>query len=128
MRNDGGFTLIEIMVALAVFSLAALALVRLESATVRGAGLVEETLVGQMVARNVALDAMTAAEPPAPGRSSGGEVNGGRSWRWIRQVSAVGDSGVIRIEVGVSNLAGQTIGRVTMIRPPGTPAILVTSS
>ncbi|WP_333994239.1 type IV pilus modification PilV family protein [Sphingomonas sp. 22R3R2A-7] len=35
-RPERGFTLIEIMVALAVFSLAAMALVRLESATIRG--------------------------------------------------------------------------------------------
>ena len=36
--GEEGFTLIEIMVALAVFSLAAMALVRLESATIRAPG------------------------------------------------------------------------------------------
>ena len=91
---EGGFTLIEIMVALAVFSLAVLALVRLESATVRGAGLIDETTAAQMVARNVALDALTEAQPPAPGRSNGIEVNGGRTWQWTRQISSTGEATV----------------------------------
>ena len=47
VRDERGFTLIEIMVALAVFSLAALALVRLESATIRGAAILDETLVAR---------------------------------------------------------------------------------
>ncbi|MFS0771512.1 type II secretion system minor pseudopilin GspI [Sphingomonas sp. 1P08PE] len=116
--REGGFTLIEIMVALAVFSLAVLALVRLEGATARGAGLIGETLVGQLVARNVAVGALTEAQPPAPGRTSGSEVNGGRSWNWTRQISTAGDARVVRVDVVVTDLAGQQVGRMTMIRPP----------
>lgn len=115
---EDGFTLIEVMVALAVFSLAILALVRLEGAAVRGAGIIDEAAVAQLVARNVALDAMTDAVPPAPGRSDGGEVNGGRTWRWTRQVSPTGDPRVVRIDVAVSNRTGQVVGRLTMVRPP----------
>ena len=122
MRSERGFTLIEVMVALAVFSLAVLALVRLEGAGVRGAGLVDEALVAQLVARNVALDAYTEAQPPAPGRTSGAEQNGRATWRWTRQVSALGDAGVTRIDVAVQNRAGQVVGRLTTVRPPSAPA------
>ena len=80
-RREQGFTLIEIMVALAVFSLAVLALVRLEGATVRGASIIDEDVAAELVARNVALDALTEAEAPVPGRTSGAETNGGRAWR-----------------------------------------------
>lgn len=118
MRSDRGFTLIEVMVALAVFSLAILALVRLQGAGVRGAGLVDEALVAQMVARNVALDAYTEARPPVSGRASGVEQNGRAAWRWTRQVSSIGDAGVFRIDVAVQNNAGQVVGRLTVIRPP----------
>ncbi len=120
-RRQQGFTLIEIMVALAVFSLAVLALVRLESATARGAGLIEETTVAQLVARNVALEALTDPQPPVPGRTDGSEANGGRTWNWIRQVSSAGEAGVMRIDVAVTNMGGQQVGRMTMIRPPGGP-------
>ncbi len=121
-KPERGFTLIEIMVALAVFSLAVLALVRLEGATARGVGVVDDTTLAQLVARNVALDAFTAAEPPASGLVTGSEVNGGRPWNWRRQVSPVGGGGVTRIDVAVSSLGGQTLGQVTMIRPPTPPA------
>lgn len=116
---EHGFTLIEVMVALAVFSLAVLALVRLQGAGVRGAGLVDEALVAQMVARNVALDAYTEPQPPAPGRASGVERNGRSAWRWTRQVASIGDAGVVRIDVAVQNRAGQVVGRLTVVRPPG---------
>lgn len=130
MRNraERGFTLIEIMVALAVFSLAVLALVRLEGATVRGAGLIDETTAAQMVARNVALDALTEAQPPAPGRSNGTEVNGGRTWQWTRQVSSTGEATVVRIDVAVANVRGQIVGRAMMVRPPSSAAVVGVSS
>lgn len=115
---EHGFTLVEIMVALAVFSLAVLALVRLQGATIRGAGLVDETLVAQIVARNVALDAITEVGPPAPGRVTGAETNGGRTWNWTRLVSPTGDPRVVRIDVEVANRAGQVVGRLTAVRPP----------
>jgi general secretion pathway protein I len=117
MRAERGFTLIEIMVALAVFSLAAMALVRLESATIRGASIVDETLVAQMVARNVAIDAVTAAQPPTAGRVTGVETNGGQAWTWTRQVSALGGSSVLRIDVAVADRTGTQLGRLTMVRP-----------
>jgi general secretion pathway protein I len=116
---EHGFTLIEVMVALAVFSLAILALVRLQGAGVRGAGLVDEALVAQMVARNVALAAYTEPQPPIPGRATGVERNGRSAWRWTRQVSSLGDAGVTRIDVAVQNRAGQVVGRLTVVRPPG---------
>jgi general secretion pathway protein I len=130
MRNSAerGFTLIEIMVALAVFSLAVLALVRLEGATVRGAGLIDETTAAQMVARNVALDALTEAQPPAPGRSNGTEVNGGRTWQWTRQVSSTGEATVVRIDVAVANVRGQIVGRAMIVRPPSSAAVVGVSS
>jgi general secretion pathway protein I len=114
---ERGFTLIEIMVALAVFSLAAMALVRLESATIRGASILDETLVAQMVARNVAIDAVTAAQPPTAGRVTGVETNGGQAWTWTRQVSALGGSSVLRIDVSVADRTGTQLGRLTMVRP-----------
>ena len=116
--KESGFTLIEIMVALAVFSLAAMALVRLESATIRGASILDETVVAQMVARNVAIAAVTDPQAPALGRTTGAEVNGGRSWKWTRIVSGTGDARVVRIDVAVANAGGRITGRMTMVRPP----------
>ena len=109
------------MVALAVFSLAVLALLRLESATLRGARVLDDSLIAGIVARNVANDAVTEARPPVAGRTSGSEVDAGRTWNWVRRVTPTGNSSVVRIDVAVSNRAGQVVGRTTAIRPPDVP-------
>ncbi len=118
---EEGFTLIEIMVALAVFSLAVLALLRLETATIRGASTLDDSLVAGLVARNVANDAITEAQPPVAGRSTGSEVNGGKSWNWVRNVRATGNASIVRIDVAVANRTGQIVGRTTAVRPADTP-------
>ena len=117
-EGEKGFTLIEILVALAVFSLAALALIRLQSASVRGVTVLNRTLVANMVARNVALAAVTDAQAPTLGRSGGAEANGGQSWRWTRSVMPTGDARIVRIDVAVQGATGQVLGRATMVRPP----------
>ncbi len=115
---EHGFTLLEVLVALAVFSLAALALIRLESASVRGVAVLDRTLLGNAVARNVAIEAVTGARAPTLGRSDGVEVNGGQPWRWTREVVPTGDARILRIEVAVAASTGQVVGRATMVRPP----------
>lgn len=117
-----GFTLIEIMVALAVFALAAMALVRLESATIRGAGILDQTLAAQMVARTIAVETVTDAGTPTPGKTGGTAANAGRRWIWTRDVQPIGDAGVFRVDVSVADGSGTSLARLTMIRPPATPA------
>ena len=53
------------MVALAVFSLAALALIRLEGATLRSTGVLERTLLANLVAQPVAARLRAAARHEA---------------------------------------------------------------
>ena len=115
-----GFTLIEMMVALAVFSLAALALIRLEGATIRGAATLDTTLLAQMVARNVAIEALTDARPPAIGNASGIEQNGGRSWAWTRITQPTGDVRILRIDVTVTDPGGRSAAHLTVVRDGAT--------
>jgi len=122
-RSEQGFTLIEMMVALAVFSLAALALIRLEGANFRGATTLDRSLLAGIVARNVAVNAQTAAQVPALGTAQGDEANGGKTWRWTRVVAPVGDGDrVFRIDVTVADAAG-TAAKLTVLRdsPPPSP-------
>ena len=121
--REGGFTLIEMMVALAVFSLAALALIRLEGASFREAAAIDRTTLAGIVARNVAVDAQTSARVTL-GTAQGDETNGGRAWHWTRIVAPVGDGDrVFRIDVAVADASG-TAARLTMVRdsPPPPPA------
>lgn len=116
------------MVALTVFSLAALALIRLEGQTIRSTGIVSATLLAQTVARNVAIEAVTDPQPPVRGRSAGVEQNGGRAWRWVRDVQPIGDGDVMRVDVAVSDASGAVLGRMTMVRPPAEPVSVEVAS
>src|SRR4051794_5736947 len=58
-REQGGFTLIEMLVALAIFSLAALALLRLGGATATNSARLGSQAMAQIVARNLAVEVLT---------------------------------------------------------------------
>jgi general secretion pathway protein I len=111
-----GFTLLEMIVALAVFSIAALALLRLEGATVKNAGEVETRTLGQIVANNVAVDALTDPLPPPLGKSEGSIDNAGRKWRWVRTATRTADARIIRIDIAVIDQNGRSAGRLSLAR------------
>lgn len=126
-QRQAGFSLIEMMVALAVFSLAALALIRLEGAIIRSASTIDRTMMAQIVARNVAVETLTDPQPPVNGASSGVEENGGRAWNWQRISAPLGDQGAVRVDVTVSDSDGTALGRLTVVRPPNRPIVVRTA-
>jgi len=115
MTDRAGFTLIEMLVALAVFGLAAMALLNLSGENTRSATRVETRTLGGVVAENLAVEAATA---PAIGEgTAAGQVElAGRRWRWTRAVSATDAGGMLRIEVRVNDAEGQAAER-TLFRP-----------
>ncbi len=127
-QPQAGFSLIEMMVALAVFALAAMALIRLEGAIIRSASSLDRTMMAQIVARNVAVETLTDAQPPVTGISNGVEDNGGRSWNWQRIAAPLGDQGAVRIDVTVSDTTGTALGRLTVVRPPNRPVAVRTAA
>lgn len=113
---SGGFTLIEVLVALAIFSLAALALLRLQGAALGTAGRLDEKMLAGIVARNLGVEAMIAPLPPAFGSSAGVAANGGRQWRWTQVVARTPDPRLQRIEIGVAGADGSTAASLTVVR------------
>ncbi len=119
-RADNGFTLIEVLVALAIMSLAVLALLNLAGENTRAASATEARAMGAVVAENRAVEDMAAPAPPVLGESVGVEVAGGRAWRWTRTVVATADPSVLRIDVRVVPEGAQrTAAEVSVFR--GTP-------
>lgn len=114
-RQDG-FTLIEMLVALAIFSLAALALLRLQGATLRSTSRLQSGIVASMVARNLVVEAITDKMAPAFGRSSGRETNAGRSWRWTRVVGRTGEARLQQVTVTVADEDGRQAASLTAFR------------
>ena len=104
--RENGFTLIEMLVALAIFSLAALALLRLGGATAANSARLNDQAVAMIVARNLAVETLTDPQPPAFGSSAGAIANAGRNWRWTRSVARSPEARIQQIEIAVEPEAG----------------------
>jgi len=104
------------MVALAVFSLAALALLRLEGATLSSTHELDRRTMAQIVARNLAAETLTDPAPPTLGETRGEEVNGGSTWRWTRAARRIGDGIAIRVDIAVADETGQGLADLTLVR------------
>jgi len=109
-----GFTLIEMLVALAIFSLAALALLRLGGATATNSARLESQALAQILADNIAAETLTDPEPPAYGTLRGSSVNGGRRWRWSRTVARSPEARIQQISILVEPEEGGP-GRAALI-------------
>lgn len=108
-KREHGFTLLEMLVALAVFSLAALALLRLEGATLRQTADLDDKALAQLVARNMGVELLTDPAPPPLGQARGEVVNGGRRWRWTRSVSRTPDARLVRVDIAVTGAGAPTV-------------------
>jgi general secretion pathway protein I len=113
---EHGFTLLEMLVALAVFSLAALALIRLQSVTIRTAADLDSKVMGQIVAHNLMVDLQGNPTPPATGEAEGDVDNGGHRWHWTRVATATDDSRLLRVDLVVNGGFGQSPAALTFIR------------
>ena len=101
MRDRNGFTLIELLVALAVFAIAALTLLRMEGASIRRTADLDQRLLREVVAQNLAAEWLTDPSPPTLGDVQGQVANAGRAFAFARHVEAAGQSGVVRVVVSV---------------------------
>lgn len=113
--GEAGFSLIEVLVALSVFSIAALTLVNLGGENVRTARAIESRVLAGFVAENRASEALI--DWPPLGVTSGQDHAGGRKWRWVRRVARTDDPEVVRIDVAVTPApSGRTLAEVTVFR------------
>jgi general secretion pathway protein I len=96
-----GFTLIEVMVALAILSVAVLAAFKLlRESTVALMG-VRERVVADIIADNALIEAMTQPQPPAIAITRGTIDMAGELWAWRQTVAATSDPDLIRVDVTV---------------------------
>ena len=97
-----GFSLIELLVAVSVFSLTVLALLNLAGENTRNAVVIEQQVLAGVVADNRAVEAVLATPAQLASAADGGEVTlGDRTWRWTRTVAATELDAMVRIDVAV---------------------------
>lgn len=110
-----GFSLLELLVALAVFSLVVLALLNLAGESTRTAVIVEERVLAGIVAGNRAVEAAVEPLDALAARGDGEERLGDRDWRWTRAVSATDDVGVLRVDIAVHAAGSDRIAAETVL-------------
>jgi len=104
------------VVALAIFALAGLALLRLEGATLTQSAQLADRALGQTVARNLAVEILSDPALPAFGTSNGQVVNAGKAWRWTRDVTRTDDVRIARVDIVVTDAAGRPAGRLSLAK------------
>lgn len=119
---ERGFTLLELLVALAVFAVAALALIRLEGASLRQTADLDQRLLREVVAQNMANEILTDPLPPGEGAASGTIRNAGRQFQWQRSVARDSALGVLAISLSVREVTPGRQSQATTLRFARVPA------
>lgn len=104
-----GFSLIELLVALAVFALVIVGLLNLAGESVRSAVHIEERVLAGIVADNIAAEAGLLEATALAAPAQGSERLGDHDWRWRRTAATTGSDGLLRINVEVLRPEGDGV-------------------
>lgn len=101
-RANRGFTLVEILVALAVLAVALTAAMRALAQAAEGAGTLKARTLALWVAQNRLAAARLGGELPAAGRRSGSAAQANLSFVWRETVGTTPNPAFRRIDVEVA--------------------------
>ncbi|HCL6629151.1 TPA: type II secretion system minor pseudopilin GspI [Citrobacter amalonaticus] len=123
MNNDKkkqkGMTLLEVMVALVIFSTAALALMNSVTLNVRFTHGLADTLQASWVAENQLVEAQLSKSDFPDAQEHGTEMMGGRDWNWRKQrVKTADNDWANAIQVYAEGDESQPVITLQII-PPG---------
>ncbi|GGN83200.1 type II secretion system protein GspI [Shewanella aestuarii] len=102
MNKSKGMTLLEVIVALAVFSIAAVSVTKSLSEQMANMPILEERTLGQWVASNQMVEARLPEVFPEIGSKDGQVELAGEDWYWRREVIKTTDDNFRMIRISVS--------------------------
>lgn len=102
-RAQRGFTLLEVLVALAIFGLVAAAVLTASGRSLNNAGRLEELTLAGWIADNRLTELQLAQPTPALGRENRELDYGGRRWETLNAIEASSDPGLLRVTVWVAS-------------------------
>jgi general secretion pathway protein I len=100
-RRFGGFTLLEVLIALVVLALTMGAVIRAVGGYTGNQAYLRDRTLATWVARNVLVDQQVKDAWPGVGELKGTTESGGREWRWLGTVSQTEEEDLRRLDVEV---------------------------
>jgi general secretion pathway protein I len=128
MRRKRGFTLLEVMVALAIVSIGLIAAFNAVIQMAHSTTTLRERAFADWIAMNQLTELRVAGEFPDVGRFDGDVEFAGREWRWEASVSETGVEDLRRVDISVAYIE-QPEDLVTLMtgflsRGGGAPAVI----
>lgn len=114
--KEAGFTLVELLVALSVFSIAALALMRLDSFAITTTSALDSRAMAMLVVRNEAALAASDRGTIVRGSTTTSVTNGGRAFAVRRTVVPTDDQRLVRIDILAMEPASGARAAMTMVK------------
>jgi len=116
-----GFTLLEVLVALAVVAIALTAAVTAAGQDARNVALLRDRTLAHWVAMDRIAEAQLSDDWAGVGKSDGDTVMAGQEWHWTLAVSATDDDDVRRLDVEVRHTPREERALTSMIAYLGRP-------
>ena len=99
--QDDGFSLLELLVAIAILSLAVLPMVASQSTAVRSSSILSEKGYAKIVAENVMTELTLSEQPPLAGTIEGEEEIAGIPYHWRATVREISSQSVTSITLTI---------------------------
>ena len=115
-RGQRGFTLIEVVVAMAIVALGLMAVFRVVNDTVNNASYLRDRTFATWIADNRLAEMRLAGEVPSVDETDGQVDYAGQAWRWTATVSQTPVENIRRIDVRVrreSDAEDSSLAKVT---------------
>jgi general secretion pathway protein I len=122
-KKAGGFTLIEVMVALAIAALSLAAVAASVSQMIDAGSTMQERTYASWIAQNKIAEMRLANTVPEVSETSGEIEYAGLEWGWRATVSETGVEDLFRVDVAISYAGSDDVLRTVsgFIGEPGIP-------
>lgn len=98
-RAAGGFTLVEVLVALAIVTLGMAALLTALGSSADSISYLRDKTLAEWVALNRLAEVRLAVQRPTKGKTEGETEMAGEKWKWAQEVTETEIKGILRIDV-----------------------------